>query len=174
MKNFIGGIFTAVIVLIILSLMYIWSGMYDVSQLSPHGQVTKWIINKTMMHSIKKRTKKIEVPDLNDSSKITLGFRHYEEMCVICHLAPGVKESEIGMGLYPEPPEFTEKKNLPDARGGFWIVQNGIKMTGMPAFSTTHKDEEIWAIVAFVVKRLPGMTEADYKMMKELYPPDND
>ena len=127
-----------------------------------------------MMHSIMKRTKNIEVPDLKDSTKYATGFRHYDEMCAICHGAPGIEESEFAEGLYPEPPEFTERANIPGAAGGYWIIKNGIKMTGMPAFSPTHSEEELWSIIAFLVNRLPGMTESEYKSMKEMYPPEDE
>ena len=66
---------------------------------------------------------------------------------------------------YPEPPY------LPDVVAGwsggelFWIAKNGIRMTGMPAFGSTHKDEEIWKVVAFV-QRLPTVTEEDYAKME--------
>jgi hypothetical protein len=45
----------------------------------------------------------------------------------------------------------------------FWVVKNGINMTGMPSFALAGvKDDEIWSIVAFL-KKLPGVSEADYK-----------
>jgi hypothetical protein len=47
----------------------------------------------------------------------------------------------------------------------FWIAKNGIKMSGMPAFGSTHKDEEIWRVVSFV-QRLPRVTEEDYAKME--------
>ncbi|HTY41254.1 MAG TPA: cytochrome c, partial [Thermoanaerobaculia bacterium] len=47
----------------------------------------------------------------------------------------------------------------------FWILQNGIRLTGMPAFGPTHKDRQIWAIVAFV-RHLPAMTPEEQKAMK--------
>jgi mono/diheme cytochrome c family protein len=172
MKNFLGGILFTLVILILGGLLYIWSGSYNVSQLSPHASLTKWVITKTMMNSIKRRIKNIEVPDLNDSIKIATGAAHYDDMCAVCHLAPGMEESEIEQGLYPEPPEFTEKENIPDARGAFWIVQNGIKMTGMPAFSPTHNEEELWSMVAFLVKKMPGLTESEYNKIKESSPED--
>ena len=46
----------------------------------------------------------------------------------------------------------------------FWIVQNGIRMTGMPAFGPTHKDEEIWKIVAFL-RHLPALTPEEEKAL---------
>jgi mono/diheme cytochrome c family protein len=167
MKNLIAGILLTIIVIIVAGLIYILSGAYNVSQLSPHGPIAKWIIEKTMTNSIEKRIKKIEAPDLTDSAKIITGFRHYDEMCAICHLSPGMKESDIAKGLYPDPPEFTRNENIPEAEEGFWIVQNGIKMTGMPAFSPTHNDDEIWAMISFLINKMPGLTESDYNSMKK-------
>ena len=77
-------------------------------------------------------------------------------MCVSCHGAPGVDASEAGDGLNPPAPDLTLPRVQKRTDGElFWLVQNGIRMTGMPAFGTTHKDEEIWKIVAFV-RRLPS------------------
>ena len=174
MKKFIRGIIFTVIVLLVAALIYIWTGAYDISQLSHHSSLTKWLIDQTVTHSIKKRTRNIEVPDLKDNTKFTVGFRHYDGMCVFCHSAPGIEESEFARGLYPDPPGFTKRDNIPGAAEGYWIIKNGIKMTGMPAFATTHSDEEIWSIVAFLVNRLPDMTESDYKSMKKLYTPEPD
>jgi hypothetical protein len=44
----------------------------------------------------------------------------------------------------------------------FWVIKNGIKMTGMPAFGPTHEEDELWGVVGFV-KILPGLKEEDYK-----------
>ena len=90
---------------------------------------------------------------------------HSVKACVYCHGAPGKDPTDIGKGLNPEPPY------LPDVvarwSGGelFWIAKNGIRMTGMPAFGSTHKDEEIWKVVAFI-QRLPTVTEEDYAKME--------
>jgi mono/diheme cytochrome c family protein len=48
----------------------------------------------------------------------------------------------------------------------FWIVKNGIKMTGMPAFGPTHDDKTIWNIVAFV-NQLPNMTAEQYRALED-------
>ena len=47
----------------------------------------------------------------------------------------------------------------------FWVVSNGIRMTGMPAFSPTHKQEEIWKIVAFV-RHLPEITKEEQQILR--------
>ena len=47
-----------------------------------------------------------------------------------------------------------------------WVVQNGIKMTGMPSFGVSHTDPEIWAIVAFLEK-MPKMTPQEYQALAQ-------
>ncbi len=66
--------------------------------------------------------------------------------------------SEIGEGLNPPAPDLTQPSVQSKTDGElFWIVQNGIRMTGMPAFGPTHKDEEIWTLVTFM-RHLPELT----------------
>ncbi len=82
-----------------------------------------------------------------------------------CHGAPGVDASAIGEGLNPPAPDLT----LPKVQGRtdgelFWLVQNGLRMTGMPAFGPTHPEEEIWKIVAFL-RHLPELTDGGGKAL---------
>ena len=116
------GIFGAI-------LIYIYSGSYNVSQLVPHCELTKWTIKTTMHHSIDKRLKGIRVPSMNDSIVIVDGFMHYNEMCVTCHGGPGVGPDELAKGLYPQSPKFYNSTNMPDTAEAFWIIKNGITMT---------------------------------------------
>ena len=87
-------------------------------------------------------------------------------MCVTCHGAPGVDASEAGEGLNPPAPDLTTGKVQKRTDGElFWLVQGGIRMTGMPAFGPTHKDEEIWKIVAFL-RRLPALSPEETRELK--------
>src|SRR4029077_16739407 len=96
-------------------------------------------------------------------ARVRRGLVHYHETCVVCHGAPGVAVSEIAEGMNPEPPELAGEGS---GRPGedFWIVKNGIKMTGMPSFGVTHDDEKIWDLVAFL-QQLPKMSPEQYQAM---------
>jgi mono/diheme cytochrome c family protein len=84
-------------------------------------------------------------------------------MCVGCHGAPGKDPSEIGKGLRPRPPDLAKAALQLDKGELFWIVKNGIKMAGMPAFGATHRDRTIWNIVGFVQEQLPNLTAEQYQ-----------
>jgi mono/diheme cytochrome c family protein len=121
--------------------------------MTSHNRITKWMIRTTKHYSIKKRLKNIQVPPLNDTAMIVQDFMHYNEMCVICHGAPGIDSGEIAQGLYSKPPVFYKSVDMPDPDEAFWIIKNNIKMTSMPAFCPTHSDRNIWAITDFILNK---------------------
>jgi mono/diheme cytochrome c family protein len=115
--------------------------------------------------SIEARAEDLTVPSLDSPTKIREGAEHYAEMCVSCHLAPGVAENEMRPGMNPKPPVLG---SLPPEEPAeqFWIIKHGLKMTAMPAWGTTHSDEEIWNIVAFLQK-LPGLSATQYRALTQ-------
>ena len=81
----------------------------------------------------------------------------------ICHGAPGVNWAKFSEGLKPDPPDLKDVVGELTPSQLFWVIKNGINMTGMPSFKLAGvKDDDIWLIVAFV-KKLPKIKEADYK-----------
>jgi mono/diheme cytochrome c family protein len=155
-----------VIVLLMAALLFIYSGLFDVAASSPDNGLVRFVLATTQRHSVERRLKDIQVPLLTDPELLRTGFRHYQENCATCHGAPGVEASEIGQGLNPYPPELATESQEANPKELFWIVKNGIKMTGMPAFGVTHTDPEIWAIVAFLQK-MPKMTPQEYDAMAQ-------
>jgi len=156
-----------ILIEIVLFVFFIYSGIYNVSALSPDPSMIQWIFSTTSDRSVEHHAKKIELPNLNDSKMVTVGFDHYNEMCAGCHGAPGIKRSEGGQGLSPEPPNLVHSAKEMPPEQLFWIVKNGIKSTGMPAFGKTHSDQKIQDIVAFLEK-MKTMTPQDYAKMKKL------
>jgi mono/diheme cytochrome c family protein len=170
MKKSIVTILITLVVLIAGFFIYISSGTYDISQLTPHNALTKKIISVTTHSSINKRMKEITVPaNIKDTALIVLGFKHYNEMCSGCHGAPGQKPGEMAEGLYPKPPELFKHAEEDDAQEFFWIIKNGIKMTSMPAYGPTHNDDKIWAMTAFVTQKLAKITPDEYRSWVKKY-----
>lgn len=156
-----------VAVLAAAALGFMYSGVYDVSASNPDKGLIRWALVTTQRHSVHRGVEKIKgqvkVPNLEDPQLIRTGLVHYHEMCTTCHGAPGVNISEIGQGLNPDPPELSDVgRDAPEET--FWVVKNGIKMTGMPSFGVTHTDDEIWAIVAFV-RKMGKLTPQQYQAM---------
>ena len=141
-----------------------YSGLIDVGATNTHYPVTRWLLETTMERSVRVHARGIDTPPLEDPRQIMDGFRHYREMCVGCHLAPGITSSEIRKGLMPEAPVLQDVVQEWTPAELFWIIKNGVRMTGMPAWGTTHTNKEIWTIVAFLEK-LPQLTAEQYAAM---------
>jgi hypothetical protein len=76
---------------------------------------------------------------------------------------PRCQLGQILEGLHPDPPDLKEIANERAPQQLFWVIKNGINMTGMPSFGAIEvPDQEIWTIVAFV-KKLPGVTNDDFR-----------
>jgi mono/diheme cytochrome c family protein len=162
MKSILLSILLTLVVLVIAGLIYIYAGVFDPSQTTPHKPLTQWIINKTLFTSIERRMKDIVVPE-TDTSVFAEGARHYNEMCVVCHGAPGSDPSEFIEGLNPKPPRILRPEDIVPPAEAFWIIKYGIKMTSMPAFGPTHNDDDIWAITSFAVNKMVRMSSAEYQ-----------
>ncbi|MBI4768532.1 MAG: cytochrome c [Deltaproteobacteria bacterium] len=147
--------------------VFVLSGSYNIAANDPHWPLTEWFLGVVRERSISAHSKGISIVPAKDSRVliINLGVSNYHEMCRLCHSAPGYPRSEVARGLYPAPPDFTSKdfKRRKDAEV-YWIVKNGIKMTGMAAFGATHSEEELWGIV-FFTQLLGGLTPEEYTAM---------
>jgi mono/diheme cytochrome c family protein len=145
--------------------IFVWSGRYNVAATVPHYPVTAFLMEEALDRSIKFHSRGIQPPLLKDLKLIKAGFREYHAMCRFCHGAPGYPQTEIAQGLYPKPPVLASK-NRPQLSEAelYWVIKNGIKMIGMPAFGPTHGEDEVWAIVSFL-RCIPDMQPKEYESM---------
>lgn len=146
-------------------LLFIYSGFYNIAASEPHLTVVAWVFETTKEHSIRRHAEESPAPPGREEADFKEGFGHYDEMCVICHSAPGVEQSEISKGQNPKPPDLTEEVKEWSREELFWIVKNGLRMTGMPAFGLSHSDAEIGDIVRFIT-RLPDMSPEEYEELR--------
>lgn len=166
MKMIVTTAVTLVLLLAAGVLGFIYSGIYDVSASSPHGSISRWLLETTMHASVERRAEQVEVPDLDDRSLVLAGVNDFEEMCVQCHGAPGREPDAVGKGLNPPAPDLSESATQMAAAELFWVTKHGIKMTGMPAWGDTHEDEALWPVVA-LMEALPELDAAAYDEMLE-------
>jgi hypothetical protein len=145
------------------------SGVIDVGADTPHNPAFHQALTFARERSIARSAADIKAPDnLNDPERVRRGAGNYDAMCVGCHLAPELADSEIRRGLYPAPPNLSEKRDAlseQHAARDFWIIKHGIKATGMPAWSKGGMDDEaIWDLVAFLQK-MPTLSKASYEQL---------
>jgi len=144
---------------------FVQSGIFNVAATIKDGPVITWLLTTTMKKSVERRAQNIEVPDINNDEMILAGLSDYVSMCAQCHGEPEKPPGFLTQGLNPPPPNLKHLTEAGTAAEMFWIISNGIRMTGMPAFGKTHKPEEIWPVVSFI-QSAKGITSSDYNRMK--------
>ncbi|MEI7037422.1 cytochrome c [Fulvimonas yonginensis] len=150
---------------------FVYSGLYDIGADDHHSPPVYALMQTLRERSIERHARDLVVPDLQDPRRILEGAGQYDAMCTGCHLEPGMRESEIRPGLYPQPPDLSRVRV--DPRQAFWVIKHGIKMSAMPAWGTSHDDGTIWSMVAFLQK-LPDLSPQQYRDMVARAPPDQD
>ena len=111
-------------------------------------------------------------PVTNSAEVIAEAMAHYADHCALCHANDGSGNTSIGKGLFPKPPDMRESQtqNLTDGEL-FYIIHNGVRLTGMPAFGQgpADKDMDSWKLVHFI-RHLPNITDGELAEMKTMNP----
>lgn len=160
-KGFVFGVIATLLVGLVIWLVAVYTGAYNVAATDPHADFMRWTLDTMMDRSVDRRSDDIDLPENVPENLVAAGAKHYSASCVYCHGAPGQEPTGWSRGMLPKPPHLSEAATKWSAEEIYWIVQNGIKMSGMPAFGPRHETEDIKAVTAFVTK-LPGLTPERY------------
>ena len=144
--------------------IFFFGGFYSVAGAVPDLDLVHRALVKVRAAWIARHANDRAPAGLDDPARIQDGARAFATIgCVNCHGAPGLKWARFSEGLHPDPPDLKELAGDRTVAQLFWVIRNGINMTGMPSFALAGaKDDELWKIVAFL-KKLPDVSEAEFK-----------
>jgi cytochrome c553 len=145
----IGGLLVAV------------SGVMPVKASSGHWAITEALLQFSKRRSISTHSLGITVPPLDDPSLVLRGAGHYDLGCRPCHGTPRGDRPQVALAMLPIPPLLAERVPAWSPAELFSIVKHGLKFTGMPAWPSQQRDDEVWAMVAFL-GRYPELTDTEY------------
>ncbi len=128
---------------------------------------------------VAKTARRLSVPASDRNAKnpfaptpelLSEGRAHFADHCATCHGNDGSGKTQIGQNLYPKAPDMRlpATQNLTDGEI-YYIIHNGIRLTGMPAWGTEVKDDDSWKLVLFI-RHLPRLTSDEEREMKRLNP----
>jgi mono/diheme cytochrome c family protein len=126
---------------------------------------------KTARHlSIPASERNARNPFASTADVISEARAHFADHCAICHGNDGSGKTQIGQNIYPKTPDMRrpETQNLTDGEV-YYIIHNGIRLTGMPASGDIARDDDSWKLVLFV-RHLPEITPQELKEMEQLNP----
>lgn len=159
MKGFILGIVVAV--LFVAGIMYVyfsWGFAPIATAASPMPLERR--LAKTALHAYLSKLPHPQPMVPADEANLIAGSKVYKEQCAACHGLPGEPKSAVSQGMFPAPPQLFHGVGVTDDEPWetYWKVENGIRMTGMPAFKGQVPEKEIWQ-VAMLVKNADKITE---------------
>ncbi|WP_447954046.1 c-type cytochrome [Sphingopyxis chilensis] len=159
------GVFAAFLV--------IYSGAFNVAATVKDSAPLQWVLITTREASVQRHARAIEVPRPGGAQQVENGFRIFRDQCAMCHTPPGGQPTMMAEGLNPQAPPLAELVSDMNDAELFWVTKNGIRFTGMPAWASSHKDQDIWGVVAFM-RASATMPPADYDALDRRLsgPPD--
>jgi len=145
------------------------TGRWNVAA-SRERQLIDRVADRVKMRSVSRHAASLTLPAAAPDA-VRTGMDHFATNCLPCHGTRGVAAWEFHEGMNPEPPRIDVRRvqRFTDAEL-FWIIKNGIAMTGMPAFGASHNDNEIRSLVAFV-RHTPELTDAERQELRQHLPP---
>jgi cytochrome c553 len=145
--------------------LVVLSGVIPIKASSGHWPITARILDFAKLQSVRTWSLGVNPPNLQDELLVIRGAGHYAIGCESCHGSPGTAVPAVMTAMTPPPPELSgEHLTRWNSAQLFTIVKHGIKFTGMPAWPVQQRDDEVWAVVAFLT-RLPRMGSAEYQRL---------
>jgi mono/diheme cytochrome c family protein len=164
MTKFLAFIGLLAIIVVAAAAIFFFGGFYDVGAVAGDPEWVRSSLGRIRQASIERHAKERPPINFDDAATVRSGARAYSQRgCVACHGGPGADWAKFSEGLQPGPPDLKELAHELSPQHIFWVVKNGINMTGMPSFGAIEvPDQEIWTIAAFV-KKLPNVSDQDFK-----------
>lgn len=148
----------------LIAAVLVTSGIVPIKASSGHWRITAAFLDFAKTRSVSTHAWGIEAPPLDDEALVLRGAGQYENVCLPCHGGPGRRLPPVMAAMTPPPPELTSRVARWAPEELFSIVKHGIKFTGMPAWPVRQRDDEVWAMVAFL-RRMPQLDASAYRSL---------
>jgi len=165
---FLGILFVFVVAIVTgLALIRQSRGFSTREQATP---MERWVARKAREIAMPGDAKSRRNPVANSPEVIADGRAHWADHCASCHANDGSGETVVGKNLYPPAPDMREAATQQLSDGElYYIIHNGIRWTGMPAWGASDYDPETWQLVHFI-RHLPNLTKPEIQEMEHYNP----
>jgi thiosulfate dehydrogenase len=166
MKNFLFGIVLTLVALILVGMWCLWRGCVDFSADYQPSFLERKLATAAVDASTDRHAPNVKNPISPTEENLVAGAKIYLNHCAGCHGLPSNADSQFARSFNPTVPGFfKEAPDMPENQN-FFIIEHGIRWTGMPAWNKTLNDAEAWQVVTFL-SRIPQLPPA---ALKELGP----
>jgi thiosulfate dehydrogenase len=165
MRKFLLGVLTGLVVVVLAGFSYMRFGFVDPRADIPVNALEQDIAMPSLDASVERRALDIKNPvDSNDASLIA-GMRMYQANCASCHGDVNHPHGALADALYPRAPQFVEDSPDMPENQNLYIIQHGVRLSGMPAWKQSLSDEQMWQVTTFLshMDKLPPSVSDQWK-----------
>jgi mono/diheme cytochrome c family protein len=161
--KFIAGLLLGLILVPLGAYMYFTGGSAPIATTDSDMPFETFLAHKALNARIAKDMPKI-VPIQATEANYLAGAELYKQDCGVCHGLPLSPKTAIANGMYPRPPQLFQEKGVTDDEPGetYWKIFNGIRLTGMPGFSKSLSETQMWQVAILLANadKLPASAKA--------------
>jgi mono/diheme cytochrome c family protein len=157
---------------IFLTASAVWFSRQGIATRTPPTAIEATVARAARKAIIPASARTRQNPEVATETTLRAGLEHWSDHCATCHGNDGSGLTEIGQGLYPRAPDMRQAATQTLTDGElFYIIENGVKLTGMPAWGNRTREGEAasWHLVQFI-RHLPKLSDAELVEMEDLNP----
>jgi len=165
MLKFLLGFAVAVLVTFSVGYCYVRYGFVDPRADLPVDWLESKIAMPALDAAVDKRAPKTDNPLQPTDANLVAGMKIYQTSCAGCHGDIRHSHAALGDAFYPRAPQFAEDApDMPEDQN-FYIIQHGVRLSGMPAWKGAFSEQEIWQVTTFLshMDKLQPQVSATWK-----------
>jgi len=170
-RGFIAGVLSTIVVALVLAYLLLQSGYIPANADAEPGGLEIWAANTSLGATLRREAPSDPNPVSLTDDHLLAGIKLYAQHCAFCHgtAAGDPSATPLAKGEYPRPPQLATDGVEDDPEGvSFWKIKHGIRLTGMPAWSSALTDQQIWSLSLFLkhMDKLPRRPRAAWELVK--------
>jgi mono/diheme cytochrome c family protein len=167
MFRFLSGFIAAIVMVVLAGLLWLRLGFMDARADAPENALERAVAMPALDASVRRHASQLQNPVAPTDDNLLAGMKTYQNHCAGCHGDIHQPHAALGDSLYPRAPQFLEDApDMPEYQN-FYIIQHGIRLSGMPASRNSLKEEEIWQVTTFLshMDKLPPQVSDQWKVV---------
>jgi mono/diheme cytochrome c family protein len=165
MRKFWLGFITAVVVVVLAEFCYVRFGFINPGADIPVNALESKIAMPALDAAVERRAAEAKNPLDASDANLLHGMKIYQANCASCHGDAHQTHGILANALYPRPPQFLEDAPDMPENQNFYIIQHGIRFSGMPAWKQSLSEQEMWQVTTFLshMNKLPPQISEKWK-----------
>lgn len=146
----------------------LWMAQHSFSAREKPSRLEEFLARHARKIATPAGAKTLKNPYLVTPESSRVAQAHWVDHCAGCHGLDGSANTPLGLNMYPKAPDMRDAATQGLSDGElYYVISNGVRFTGMPAWGGEHNPEETWQLVSFI-RRLPHLTTEERKAMEQM------